>query len=272
MAAPRLVIVSVCNDAKGARRRLLDARLPETAERHQPGCGCGFDWGMASSNTTQLALAILADHFEHNPCDLPRAKDLASCAVVPNATEAAKLLCLDFAARVIAPIPAPALCWSMTTMNVREYLDHAAGVRANPPSPLFCSIEPGEGARSARAETILRELRGGDENTHAAMSKFVEAMQGGRLQPLPTMAAEAILSAFVESIGHAVRHGQNLAPYLSAQVGPVQFAFELLTSEGFAKIERVFGASRARAAFITAQETFGIKALRQVFGGWLASK
>jgi hypothetical protein len=270
MAAPGLVLVSVADDMPGARRKLLDPRMAGTSGHHGQ-CGCMLDWGVSNHGTAQLGVAILADHFEQNACDLPRAQKIIGCKKEPSLKDAAVKLGPQFATDVLAPIPQSVRQWSLTTGQIGEYLAHLEGERDAPPGALFCSLEPGEGRRvvpyAERHDLYVTKQESGDEAVQA-VAQFIEAVRQGKLLPLPGLVASKVLAAFVGQIRQALMKGARLAPVLGAQVGPVVVQLHLFEPAERRKLDLMCGESRVRSALKTAEETFGLEALRKVFGDW----
>ncbi len=267
LTAPGLVLVSVCNDVEGARRKLLEPRLPATAARHRPNCACGFDWGIPSPTTVQLGVAILADHFEHHECDLPRAKALLNCPNDPSPLDAARMMAPRFAESVLVPIPAQVRQWTLTTAMIREYLSHLEGASSAAFSPVFDTFEPGEGHRIVQSRQFSTEPNEPDTMVQE-LAAFVVAVREGRMAPLPEIIASKILEAFVTSIGDALKKRTQLVPVLGAQVGPVLVQLHLFERDERVLLERMCGPERVRAALKTAEEAYGVDSLRRVFGQW----
>lgn len=259
MAHPGLVLVSVADDLVGATRKLLDPRLPATAARHRPNCTCGFEWGTTGPSTSQLGAAILADHFEHNPCDLPAAKKIMKCPNDPGFMDAAMVIGPKFATDVLATIPS-ASEWSVTTSMICEYLSFLSGSAAAKPAPFLGSLEPGYG------HDVPHEA----DPDATSLAIFVQAVRAGNVVPLPAVVAEKLISTFIDCIRDAIRSKRTLAPILGAQVGPVEVQLHLFAQPERVLLERMLGPSRVRAALKTAEESFGTDTLRGVFGEWVS--
>ncbi len=270
-AAPGLVLVSVCDDVPDASRRLLDPRFDVKSE--SPG---GFEWGYPGNGAAQLSLAIMLDHFEHNPHDIARVHDARTSLgkgtiSITKPTEAALAIYQDFGARVIATIPGTVSVWSLTTGHVRLFFEHAEGRRQWPPCATHESLSPGSGDRSKEGlcmPTWAHEVSFGDE-TDRAVAIFIEKARTGTLTALPKEVGERILTAFIQEIRKAAHAAQRLVPFIGAQIGPIRVVYNLLDADDRQQMMRVFGSAVVQAAIASAEELIGIDVLRQVFGSWI---
>lgn len=139
------VIVSVCDDKLGAVRRPLTRRMDLCNH------GAGFEWGYAGSGPADLALAILADHFDRFPADaeLAEGAQLEGDDLSPGEAAAVRMHQV-FKARVIAAIPTACGVWSMTSEHVHAFLVHATKAQgAALPFAYLGNVEPGVGIPAA---------------------------------------------------------------------------------------------------------------------------
>jgi hypothetical protein len=91
----------------------------------------GFNWGYSGSGPAQLALAILADHFGHNPVALARFREWACWRGLTDrewwgmqditADDAAVALHQKFKSRAISALP-ELEPWEMTSTDVEAIL------------------------------------------------------------------------------------------------------------------------------------------------------
>lgn len=261
LAAPGLVVVSVVPNIVGGRRKLLDPRLPATAERHHSMCSCGLDWGARSPGATLLGIAILADHFEHSTCDLPVAKQIMQCPNDPSPMDAATSLGPRLAQDVLAEIPS-SFEWSITTAILCQYLSFLTGNSRKPVAAL-ASIDPG--TETMNVATVTQS-----DPDVTAIAAFIHAAKDGKITPLPTIVAEQIVTTFTDCVRRAVVDKQHLAPIIGAQIGPVVVKLGLFAEGERVQLERMLGPAKVRAMLTTMQDLFGVPALRDVFGEWVS--
>jgi Family of unknown function (DUF6166) len=81
----------------------------------------GFEFGYGGSGPAQLAVAILADHFERNPREVAEARALTRD---PDATprELARRHHQRFKSHVVAVVPSESAEWTLSTPDVATAL------------------------------------------------------------------------------------------------------------------------------------------------------
>lgn len=255
-----MVIVSVCNDIVGARRRLLEPVFGQGSDNCMR-----FEWGVEGHSTALLALAILRDHFDAN------AEECARVEGATSALDAAVKMHKLFADKVIAMIPHSQQEWSMTTSALVEFMDYAAGQSDKIPGPIVVPVEPGHGARNGFSSRIVianasARIPNLNETDEQEVNAFIERLRHGRIGQMPERIARAILETFVDEIRKAFTNARQVLPRLSVRIGAITMDFDIVSDRS--RINEIFGASIVRSAFITAEELLGVETLSAIFGTW----
>jgi hypothetical protein len=86
-----------------------------------------LEWGYEGSGPAQLALALMADHLDHHPEDLPAARQIARIEESDSAGSAEQLalrVYQDFKRHTVGHLPAK---WTLTSAEISAVLKEIAG-------------------------------------------------------------------------------------------------------------------------------------------------